>query len=92
MRARIGGGSPYREGKTAMSKLSRREFLKTISLTTGAVVINQLISGCTDKPQNNIDQGYQSEPEESKRLSESVSTIQPDSNQFPDLVVTLSIL
>ena len=71
-----------------MPKLSRREFLKTISLTTGAVVINQLISGCTDKPQNNIDQGYQSEPEESKRLSESVSTIQPDSNQFPDLVVT----
>jgi len=51
----------------AMPKLSRREFLKTISLTTGAVVINQLISGCTDKPQNNIDQGYQSEPEESKR-------------------------
>lgn len=71
-----------------MSKLSRREFLKTVSLTTGAVVFNQFITGCAAKPQNSVDQVDPTEPEDPERQPESISTVQPDSTQFPDLVVT----
>jgi uncharacterized protein (DUF362 family) len=34
-----------------MSKLSRREFLKSLSITAGAVVLNQVTIACSGKPQ-----------------------------------------
>jgi uncharacterized protein (DUF362 family) len=71
-----------------MSQISRREFLKTISLTTGAVVFNQFISGCTEKPQKTIDLLNQAEPAASKQQGEPASTVQSDWTQFPDLAVT----
>ena len=80
-----------------MSKITRREFLKTISMTTGAVVLNQAITACNGRNQSSIlrqEQATKILPEERATIVGPTKQIpitatdQPAQTQFPDLVVT----
>jgi len=71
-----------------MPKLSRREFLKTISMTTGTIVFNQVISACAAKPQNTNSVQKITEPAGPLEPGKPLTTEQPDQTKFPDLVVT----
>lgn len=71
-----------------MSKMTRREFLIMVSMTTGAVVLDQAITACAGRTQT-----FETTQKQSPQIVPAVqnkltATGQPDKGQFPDLVVT----
>jgi uncharacterized protein (DUF362 family) len=70
-----------------LTKLSRREFLKSVSIATGAVIFNQMISSCKGKSQNLNNLPLQSEPTVSSQQSEAPANNQPGKSQYADLIV-----
>ena len=73
-----------------MSKISRREFLKSVSLTAGAIVFNQFATACNAQPKLPSDYNLQAEtPGSSQPAEVPFATAQTQSN-YPDLAVARS--
>jgi uncharacterized protein (DUF362 family) len=74
----------------AMSKYTRREFLKTISAAAGAVVFNQLMTACSKKPEAIPTLKMQSEPPGSSQPNATQTVSVPTQGNLPDLAVARS--
>lgn len=73
-----------------MSKFTRREFLKSVSVTAGAVVFNQLLTGCSTNPETPPDLSLHSETLDTSQPSKVPPARATARSNYPDLVVARS--
>lgn len=73
-----------------MSKITRRDFLKSISVTSGAIIFNQFLTACNPGSPSTNNPNAQTAPTGSSSSEKESKTDLPNQGNYPDLVVAHS--